>query len=161
MWSPWVHKYEYYLVPLSRNLAKYTENNDLSEVGVGCGHFSMTDGDVGRLQRRYMIRFPDTDIVEQRRTQIQGSADQSPDLFQRHRGFFEWGLGAGGGPEHSWLPPETVSTHLFLLLERYVYVVLKTKYSFLFFWPLSYIPYSFIFNKQFQIPYFFPPKAYK
>lgn len=57
MLSLWVHRSEYYLVPLSKNLVKRTENSNLSEVEVGQGHFSMADGDVGRLQRRYMVRF--------------------------------------------------------------------------------------------------------
>lgn len=32
-WSPGAHRYEYYLVPLSRSLARCTENSNLSEVG--------------------------------------------------------------------------------------------------------------------------------
>lgn len=51
--------------------------------------------------------------------------------------------------------PETVPVGLLLPLWGFVDVVLKTKYSF-FLWPLFYIPYSFIFNKQFHVPYFSP-----
>lgn len=79
--------------------------------------------------------------------------------FSGTPGFLEWvRLGSWktqsspGCPRNSPLPPLSAPLDI-------CYVVLNAKYSF-FLWLLLYNPYSFIFNKQFQILYF-SPKAYK
>lgn len=120
------------------------------EVGVGRGRFSAAEG----------TRVRTHGTMEQRQTQVPAPWTTCPGCgFQGDTGFLgsdTWKLGDTAHP----VVPGTVSIDHFLLLQGFARVVFKTKHSFPF-WPLFYIPYSFIFNKQFQIPYFIPPTAYK